>query len=133
MKRYRSQVALVAAAVILSAGSAAAQKLASGEQWVQAWYSPPFPPTAVLSQGDVRIYARQTVRQVVRLEVGGQRLRVRLTNELGLTPVQIGSVHVALLSPNGVTEPETDHILTFNGKPDAEIPVGRHSSATPSI
>ena len=115
----------MAVAFMLSTLSAAAQKSASPEHWVQAWYSPPFPPTAALGIEDIRIYARQTVRQVVRLEVGGNHLRVRLTNELGLTPVKIGAVHVALSSPNGVTEPETDHLLTFNGRQDAEIPVGQ--------
>ena len=125
MKPCWGQVALVVAAAIVSTVYAAPQKPASGEQWVQAWYSPPFPPTAALACGDIRIYARQTVRQVVRLEVAGQRLRVRLTNELGLAPLKIGSVHVALSSPNGVTEPETDHVLTFNGRRDLEIPVGQ--------
>jgi len=125
MKRHWSQVVLVAAAVIVSTLSAAAQKPAAGEQWVQAWYSPPLPPTAVMAPGDIRVYAGQTVRQVVRLEAGGQRLRVRLTNELGLTPVKVGSVHVALSSPNGITEPETDHVLTFNGQRETEIPVGQ--------
>jgi lysophospholipase L1-like esterase len=125
MKPCWSQIALVAIAVILSTAFAATQKPVPAGQWVQAWYSPPFPPTAVLSSGDIRIYARQTVRQVVRLEAGGNRLRVRLTNELGLAPVKIGSVHVALSSPNGVTEPETDHVLTFNGKQEAEIPAGQ--------
>lgn len=125
-----SQVAAWVAVGMVSAVSVAAQKTAppkpaAAADWVQAWYSPPFPPTAVLSPGDIRIYARQTVRQVLRLEAGGERLRVRLTNELGLTPVKIGSVHVARSSPNGVTEPETDHILTFNGRQDAEIPVGQ--------
>jgi lysophospholipase L1-like esterase len=125
MKQCWSRVALVAAAVLLSTGAVAAQKPAPGEQWVQAWYSPPFPPTAVLGAEDIRIYARQTVRQVVRVGIGGQRLRVRLTNELGLSPVQVGSVHVALSSPNGVTQPETDHVLTFNGRQDVAIPVGQ--------
>ena len=125
MKSCWSQVVLVTTAVILSTASIAAQKTAPAAQWVQAWYSPPLPPTAVLSSGDIRIYARQTVRQVMRLEVGGKSLRVRLTNELGLTPVKIGSVHLALSSPSGVTEPETDHVLTFNGQQDAEIPAGQ--------
>jgi lysophospholipase L1-like esterase len=48
-----------------------------------------------------------------------------LTNELGLSPVKIGSAHLALSSPNGVTEPETDHVLTFGGRRDAVIPVGK--------
>ena len=48
--------------------------------------------------------AIETVRQVVQLEAPGDRVRIRLTNELGLGPLQFGAVHVALSSPNGVTE-----------------------------
>jgi len=102
-----------------------APRAAPGGKWVEAWYSPPFPPTAALISGDVRTFAHQTVRQVVRVEAGGDRIRVRLTNELGLSPVRIGSIHVAVSSPNAVTEPETDHVLTFGGRQDAVIPVGQ--------
>lgn len=114
--------AAVAALALVSLARAAAP---AQDKWVEAWYSPPFPPTAVLVAGDMREFAHQTVRQVVRLEAGGARLRIRLTNELGLSPVKVGTVHVALSSPNAVTEPETDHVLTFNGKQDALIPVGQ--------
>ena len=121
--------AVAAAAVLsLSAGSpevTSARNPSSASHWVEAWYSPPFPPTAVLEVNDVRIYAHQTVRQVVRVEAGGNRLRVRLTNELGLSPVAIGSVHIAMSSPNAVTEPETDRLLTFSGRADAVIPMGK--------
>jgi lysophospholipase L1-like esterase len=119
-----SRVARAAAMISLFL-SVVASAAAPAGKWIEGWYSPPFPPTAVLTAGDVRIFAHQTVRQVVRLEVGGARIRVRLTNELGLSPVAFGSVHVALSSPNAVTEPETDHVLTFGGKQDAVIPVGR--------
>jgi len=119
-----SRVARVAAAMmLLLCGNAPGAT--PGNKWIEAWYSPPFPPTAVLAAGDVRIFAHQTVRQVVRLEAGGERVRVRLTNELGLAPVKIGSVHIALSSPNAVTEADTDHVLTFDGKQDAVIPVGQ--------
>src|SRR5690242_12111322 len=120
MRIWRT-VALGAAFTMTWALSAASPQA----QWIEAWYSPPFPPTAVLTFNDVRQFARQTVRQVVRLEVGGSRLRVRLTNELGLSPVRVGSVHIALSSPNAVTEAETDHVLTFNGRREADIPVGQ--------
>jgi lysophospholipase L1-like esterase len=52
-------------------------------------------------------------------------MRDRLNNELGLSPVKIGTIHVALSSPNGVTQPGTDHVLTFGGQLDAVIPVGQ--------
>jgi lysophospholipase L1-like esterase len=124
MSMRHSRVAMSAAALILLLCVGASAGTPAGK-WVEAWYSPPLAPTAVLTFGDVRIFAHQTVRQVVRLESGGERVRIRLTNELGLAPVKIGSVHVALSSPNAVTDPGTDHVLTFGGKPDAVIPVGQ--------
>ena len=124
MSILRCRVVIATTAVMLFL-SGAASAVSPGGKWIEAWYSPPFPPTAALAFGDVRIFAHQTVRQVVRLEAGGERVRVRLTNELGLVPVKIGSVHVALSSRNGVAEPETDRVLTFGGKQDAVIPVGQ--------
>lgn len=93
----------------------------AGGHWVAAWYSPPFPTTAVWGCNQVRTFSHQTVRQVVRLETAGDRVRIRLTNELGLEPLQFGEVHIALSSPNGVTEPGTDRTVTFAGKPGATI------------
>jgi lysophospholipase L1-like esterase len=61
----------------------------------------------------------------VRLEAAGDHVRIRLTNELGLEPLTFGDVHVALSSPNGVTEPGTDRTVTFDGKRGAIIPMGK--------
>jgi lysophospholipase L1-like esterase len=103
---------------------AASVSLAADGHWVAAWYSPPFPPTAVWACDQVRTFSHQTVRQVVQLEAPGDRVRIRLTNELGLGPLEFGAVHVALSSPNGVTEPGTDRTVTFGGKSAATIPTG---------
>lgn len=109
------------------AGPAAAAAGANGAtagHWEAAWYSPPFPTTAVWGCNQVRTFSHQTVRQVVRLQAAGNRVRIRLTNELGLEPVEFGDVHVALSSPNGVTEAGTDRAVTFRGKPGAVIQRG---------
>ena len=98
---------LLLGAALCCAASAA---FAADGHWVAAWYSPPFPPTAVWSCNQVRTFSHQTVRQVVQLEAAGDRVRIRLTNELGLGPLQFDAVHVALSSPNGVTEPGTDRV-----------------------
>src|SRR6185312_14306727 len=105
--------------------AAAAGPAETGSHWIAAWYSPPFPETAVWGCNQVRTFTHQTVRQVVRLEAAGDRVRIRLTNELGLEPLEFGEVHVALSSPNGVTEPGTDRTVTFGGKPGATIPRGQ--------
>ena len=39
--------------------------------------------------------------------------------------MEVGSAHIALSSPYGVTEPDTDQQLMFDGKPGAVIPAGR--------
>ncbi len=121
----RARAALYcAAALAWSLAGPATAGTAAGGHWVAAWYSPPFPATAVWSCNQVRTFSHQTVRQVVRLEAAGDRVRIRLTNELGLGPLQFGTVHVALSSPNGVTEPGTDRIVTFGGNRSAIIPTG---------
>jgi len=116
----RAAILLIGACV--AAGTAGT---ARAGQWVAAWYSPPFPTTPAWACGQVRIFDHQSVRQVIRLEVGGDRIRVRLTNELGLLPVKVGDVRIARSSPNGVLEAGTGHIITFGGRPDALIPAGK--------
>lgn len=119
----RAALCAAASLALGLAGSAMAADATAGH-WIAAWYSPPFPTTAVWGCNQVRTFSHQTVRQVVRLEAAGDRVRIRLSNELGLEPLRIGAVHVALSSPNGVTEPGTDRTVTFGGKPGATIPTG---------
>lgn len=131
-RRFPLVVTLSAAASLAFAiaaphanAAAAADPATPPGHWVAAWYSPPFPTTAVWGCNQVRTFSHETVRQVVRLEASGDHVRIRLTNELGLEPLQFGEVHVALSSPNGVTEPGTDRTLTFGGKLGAIIPRGQ--------
>jgi lysophospholipase L1-like esterase len=118
-------VALGAAAALGFGAAAAHAGAAASGRWVAAWYSPPFPPTAVWGCNQVRTFSHRTVRQVVRLEAGGDRLRIRLTNELGLDALKLGEVRVALSSPNGVTEPNTDRVVTFGGRRGAVMARGQ--------
>jgi lysophospholipase L1-like esterase len=103
---------------------ARAQPRGAAGDWVAAWYSPPLAPAKVWGCNQVRTFHDQTVRQVVRLEAAGDRVRIRLSNELGLEPLRIGAVHVALSSPNGVTEPATDREATFDGRRGTVIAKG---------
>lgn len=120
-KRARTAVhALLTLAILIFAPSAWARG-----HWVEAWYSPPFPTTSVWGCNQVRTYSHQTVRQVIQIQTGGTRLRVRLTNELGLTPLRVGQVTIALSSLNGVIQGSTVHVLSFSGKRGVIIPVGK--------
>ena len=119
-RRRTAKHILFALAVCLSVPSAWAKN-----NWVEAWYSPPFPTTAIWGCNQLRSYSHQTVRQVIQLQAGGKILRVRLTNEIGLTPLRIGQVTIARSSPNGVVQPRTLHVLHFSGSEAAVIPVGK--------
>src|SRR5262245_17216820 len=66
----------------------------------------------------------QTIRAVVRISMGGKRLRVRLSNEMGTTPLVVGAAHIALAGTGSSTRPNTDRTLTFGGLEAITIPPG---------
>ncbi|MEP7209816.1 MAG: SGNH/GDSL hydrolase family protein [Alphaproteobacteria bacterium] len=84
--------------------------------WVGAWAGSPAPSAPNSPAVD-----DQTIRQVVRLTAAGNRVRVRLTNEYGDTPLEVGAASVALAGPDGkptgVIVP-----ITFGGKASVIIP-----------
>jgi len=61
---------------------------------------------------------------VIRPTIGGQRLRIRFSNEFGTTALKIGAAHVALSSKGAAIEPDSDHVLRFGGRPFVSIPPG---------
>jgi hypothetical protein len=68
--------------------------------------------------------AGNTLRQIVRVSRGGERIRVRFSNAFGDEPMTIGAVHLARSLGDGAIEPQTDHPLTFGGRPGVTIPAG---------
>ena len=67
-----------------------------------------------------------TVRQIVRLSVGGSAVRVHVSNAFGTQPLHICSVHIArpLSASSPKIDPASDHALTFSGRSDVTIPAG---------
>ncbi|HEX3438641.1 MAG TPA: SGNH/GDSL hydrolase family protein [Pseudacidobacterium sp.] len=65
-----------------------------------------------------------TYRNVVHTTLGGNAIRVQLTNEFGTAPLTVGAAHVALSAGHGAIQPATDHALTFNGRSSVNIPAG---------
>ena len=114
---------LAAVATLGLAGAASSQPGQGG--WAGIWGASPLPPTLVAS-GFATLspsFDNQTVRQVVRVNGGGGQIRLRLTNEYGSKPLEIGEVHVALSAgPDGAIVPGSDHVVTFSGAKSALIP-----------
>ncbi len=100
---------------------------AADDHWVTTWGCAPqltepgnLPPVPL---------ADRTLRQFVRLSLGGKVLRVRLSNAFGKDAVTVNTAHVALAhvtssGGNGDLNPATDQALTFRGAPGVVIPPG---------
>lgn len=67
-----------------------------------------------------------TLRQVVRLSVGGPTIRVRISNAFGTAPLHVMAVHVAHApSPSSSRiDAASDRAVTFNERADVLIPAG---------
>jgi lysophospholipase L1-like esterase len=81
---------------------------------------PAITPQAIGARG----LNNQTVRMIVRTSIGGRRLRVRLSNAFGNTPVAVGTAHLAIRAKESAIVPGSDRSLSFNGKPGCIIGPG---------
>jgi lysophospholipase L1-like esterase len=103
--------------------------------WVATWgASPvvgarsPFPGFACQSATGV---TNQTVRDVVFTSVGGDRVRVRLTNSFGTQPLTVGSASIAVAQSGALARPGTLRALTFGGASGVTIPAGAEALSDP--
>jgi lysophospholipase L1-like esterase len=93
--------------------------------WVGSWGASPLPPSPANARFPATPgFANQTIRQIVRLSAGGDRVRLRLTNEYGAQPLHVGSARVALADGTGALVKGSEHAVTFGGKGNATIPPG---------
>lgn len=115
--------AFLAAFVVFSPQAQAAEDT----DWIGTWTASPQPvwdadfPVPI---GVPRNYWNQTIRQVARISIGGDKVRVVLSNEYGTRPLTIGEAHVALTAPDGKIKEGSDHPLTFGGTASVTIPPG---------
>ena len=68
--------------------------------------------------------SNRTVRMVVRVSVGGQRVRIQLANRHGSEPVKIAASHLALSGGGARIVAGSDRTLSFGGRPEVTIPAG---------
>ncbi|GAA1848520.1 SGNH/GDSL hydrolase family protein [Actinomadura bangladeshensis] len=111
-----------------------------GGHWVDSWVSMPqltepgnMPPAPFTQDG--KVFDDATLRQTVRVSVGGRNLRLRFSNAFGGAALPITKVSVALPSGGqaGVSsiEPKTSRPVTFHGNASVVIPVGAQMVSDP--
>lgn len=107
-------------ALVLLLGAATAP----GERWVTAWAtSQMIPGNNALPSEDLKDV---TIRQIVRIQIAGTRLRVRLTNAYGTQSLRIGAATIARSADAATAkiDPASLTSLRFGGAKGVTIPAG---------
>lgn len=65
-----------------------------------------------------------TLRQIVQVSIGGEKLRVRFSNAFGTSSVAIRSAQVARSAGGSAIQTNSEMVLAFQGKPSVTIPAG---------
>jgi lysophospholipase L1-like esterase len=89
-------------------------------RWVATWATGPAGP----APGTPPQFDNQTVRYIIHTSVGGDRVRVKISNTFGTDPLVIGSARIARRVAGARIAPSTDRRLTFGGVDHVTIPAG---------
>ena len=108
-------------ALLLLGTLAVATLVAAEPRWVGTWATA---PVAEAAEKENLALADATLRQVVRLSLGGERFRFRLSNAFGMAPLSLHGASVALAGPDGTIDAATLRRLSFSGQPHVTIPAG---------
>jgi hypothetical protein len=76
-------------------------------------------------------FADQTVRNIIYTSVGGDELRVRVSNIFGTTPLTVGAVSVGMVLDGARLVPGTTRAVTFRGAASVTIPAGAEVLSDP--
>jgi lysophospholipase L1-like esterase len=85
--------------------------------WVGTWTTAPAPAEGVA-------LSNHTLRMNVRASIGGDTLRVRLSNAYGSRPLAVGAARIGLRDTGPNIVPNSDRKLTFGGAETATIAAG---------
>ena len=105
---------------------------ASAQQatWIATWASSP-QPVAPDPEEPLYKIEDQTVRERVRVSVGGARICLRFSNEYGSTPLLIGSVTVGVPVDAASVRPGSIQTVTFAGHNSTVIAAGAPALSDP--
>ncbi|MBI5473802.1 MAG: T9SS type A sorting domain-containing protein [Ignavibacteriae bacterium] len=96
---------------------------ASAQKWVGTWSTPEQlvepgnnPPSPGLTNN--------TLRQILRVSIGGDSLRMKFSNEFSTQAVTLNAVHIAISMGGGIIDSSTDRELRFSGNPSITMAPG---------
>ncbi|MER7243946.1 SGNH/GDSL hydrolase family protein [Kribbella sp. NPDC000426] len=96
---------------------------AASPAWSAAWMTALQQPNANQNwskQG----FANQSVRQVIRLSAGGSDVRIRISNQYGVRPLELTGATVATAAKGATVVPRSVRPVRFGGADSVTIPAG---------
>jgi len=141
-KNFPARALLITCVSVVLLTSIVAQQTAIGfgddNLWVGSWscspvspltQAPPLPPGMKPPEGDSLFtipppVTNATVRMIVRGTAGGDKVRIRVSNFYGKTPLRVGAAHIALREAGSGIKAGTDRALTFGGQPSIAVSPG---------
>jgi lysophospholipase L1-like esterase len=120
-------VSLVGSGVVASSSTTPERHPPGG--WVGTWAASPSAGVANTPNG----YPNYSIRNVVHTSIGGNQVRVRLSNTFGTSPLTLGHVTVAVAASNTspAAKPGTMRTLTFGGQPSVVVPAAAEVLSDP--
>jgi lysophospholipase L1-like esterase len=85
--------------------------------WVGTWTAAPAPAEGAA-------FSNHTLRMIPRLSIGGDVVRVRISNACGTRPLAIGAAWIGVRSGGPAVVPGSNHRLTFGGEGSATVAAG---------
>ena len=117
----------------------AAYALEPGKAWVASWATSPQGPypagwpvaqpdlSFALPRGDTVGATDQTFRLIIKPDLWGKTIRLRMSNTFGTGPINLGAVTVGIQSAAGNILGGKIQEVHFNGKKEVILPVGGRS------
>ena len=102
----------------------AAIGLQAQTKWTATWATAIEAPLAESDMPKTSM-TNSTLRQVIHVSIGGDKLRLQLSNEKSRQPVEIKSVYIADTDGGKAIDQKTAKYLTFNGSRSATIEPGK--------
>jgi lysophospholipase L1-like esterase len=117
-KAGTARVLSLTLAILFALASAVSSwpSIAQTQHWVATWGASP--------DSTGQAFGGQTIRQLARISIGGQEVRLRFSNEMGAQPVVIGAAHVAISQSGASIQAGTDRVVTFGGSMTVTIGAG---------
>ena len=126
----RSPAAMRCAALLMGC-SLCLSAMGQTAHWVGSWACSQQLPESqnALAPEDLR---DATLREVVHLSLGGDEIRVHVSNAFGSEPLHLTTVHVARPGADrGTIDVASDKALTFSGVPSLVVPAGAEYVSDP--